>query len=449
MDFQELSLRAASLTVYGKIQDDEVFRAFQELLQVLRNNDFEVLYRRYHLFCSLAVAHNWPKHLARLILEDENPFSRAAAQGGRAALNPSLWALAVRDLQVCRSLGAIRSRELKAAAAAQFPDIRAASLAPESWPEWEQNGKGQQDAEEKWGPQQGSLPWYSDLYREALHSVILDTPEQSADTLAKYHQRLGYGELGRYVAFRWRGEGQYLEGIAEPDPVRREHLIGLDRELKLIAENTEYFLAGHAANNMILYGNRGTGKSSAVKSLLDSYGQQGLRLVELAKRDLGDFPKVVRLLSSRPQKFIIFVDDLSFDDTEPEYKALKTVLEGGLEAKPANVLIYATSNRRHLIRENFSDRQGDEIHVRDTMEEKLSLADRFGITVTFPSPDQEGYLNIVQGLAEQRGLQVDPAELKRQALRWEMMHNGRSGRSARQFIDYLAASLASSAYSQG
>lgn len=448
MDFQELSLRAASLTVYGKLRDDGVFRAFQELLEVFRDNDFEVLYRCYHHFCSLAVIHNWPEYLAHLILEDENPFSHIASQRGREGLSQSLWALTIRDLEVCQALAAVSSREMKAAAAEHFPDVSYGSLAPGLWPEWEQAGKERHYVEDEL--RQGRHPWHRELYQKALRSVISPgTAADSAAILADYHHRLGYGVLGPYVAFRWRGEEQCLEGIAEPDPVRRDQLIGLDRELKILAENTEYFLRGHAANNMILYGNRGTGKSSAVKSLLDSYGEQGLRLVELAKRDLGDFSKVVRLLSGRPQKFIIFVDDLSFDDTEPEYKALKTVLEGGLEAKPANVLIYATSNRRHLIRENFSDRQGDEIHGRDTMEEKLSLADRFGITVTFPSPDQEGYLNIVQGLAAQRGLQVDPSELRRQALRWEMMHNGRSGRTARQFIDYLEACLASSDCFQG
>ncbi|MDI6813334.1 MAG: ATP-binding protein [Desulfitobacteriaceae bacterium] len=444
--FKELSLRATSLTVYGNVRNDEVVSALQELLEAIGKTEFEVLYKCYHRFCSLAVTHNWPEYFARLILEDENPFSRRAAQRGREGLNPSLWALTIRDLEVCRALGAVSSGEIKAVATALFAsEVGQSPLAPEYWPEWERAGGDEEDLSQK-----GKHFWHKDVYQKALHYAIgKGTAEERGAVLADYHHLLGYGVLGPYVAFRWRGEVEYLEGIAEPDPVQREQLIGLDRELALIAENTKYFLAGHAANNMILYGNRGTGKSSAVKSLLESYGEQGLRLVELAKGDLGDFPKVVRILSGRPQKFIIFVDDLSFDDTEPEYKALKTVLEGGLEAKPGNVLIYATSNRRHLIRENFSDRQGDEIHVLDTVEEKLSLADRFGITVTFPSPDQEGYLGIVQGLADQRGLTVAPDELRRLALRWEMMHNGRSGRTARQFIDYLEACLASPDCQQG
>lgn len=435
-----LSLRAASLTVYGEVGRDEVVQALQELLEAIGKTEFETLYKCYHRFCSLAVTHQWPEHFARLILEDENPFSQITSQWGLEGLSSSLLALTMRDLEVCQTLIGVTSRDIKEAANRRFAsEVGNSPLAPQFWPEWEETGGTSGTLS-----QQGNRSWHRDLYQKALQAVLeKGSVTETVTALADYHHHLGYGVLGPYVAFRWRSEKKYLEGIADPDPVRREQLIGLDRELKLIAENTKYFLAGHAANNMILYGNRGTGKSSAVKSLLDSYGEEGLRLVELAKKDLGDFPKVVRILSGRPQKFIIFVDDLSFDDTEPEYKALKTVLEGGLEAKPGNVMIYATSNRRHLIRENFSDRQGDEINVRDTVEEKLSLADRFGITVTFPSPDQEGYLAIVEGLATQRGLEVAPDELRRLALRWEMLHNGRSGRTARQFIDYLEANLAS------
>ena len=162
-------------------------------------------------------------------------------------------------------------------------------------------------------------------------------------------------------------------------------------------------------------------------------------MVEISITDLYDYPKVIALLAEQPLKFIVFIDDLSFEDTEADYKNLKTLLEGGLEGKPQNVLIYATSNRRNLVRETFTERQGEEVHRRDNMEEKLSLSDRFGITVTFPTPDQEGYLKIVEELADQEGMMIPKNELRQQALRWVMNHNARSGRTARQFIDFLVA----------
>ncbi|MHB1653908.1 MAG: ATP-binding protein [Desulfitobacteriaceae bacterium] len=442
-NFERLALLMNGLTVYKNLRKDRVVDSLHRLLTAFAEGqtapaDF---YRRYHDFCSLAVEYRWPDYLADLILEDENPFSITSAKKGLEGLNTSLKALAVRDLTVFQALGKLNSQELKTAASRLWPEqgsLEGEFLSPETWPEWENIWTDELDP-----------TWLLSLRLEARNRLSGSAPvEEVMEFLAQYHRQMGYGTITRYLAFRWSGKASVtlpgLTGIPAPDLVRQEQLFGLEREMKIVRENTEYFLAGHTANNMILYGNRGTGKSSAVKSLLDTYGQQGLRLVELAKNDLGDFRQVVQHMVGCSQKFIIFVDDLSFDDTEPEYKALKTVLEGGLEAKPSNVLIYATSNRRHLIKENFSERQGDEVHARDTLEEKLSLADRFGITVTFPSPDQQGYLKIVGGLASQRGLQVESSELSRLALRWEMMHNGRSGRTARQFVDYLEASLATS-----
>ncbi|OAT80735.1 ATP-binding protein [Desulfotomaculum copahuensis] len=294
----------------------------------------------------------------------------------------------------------------------------------------------------------GAAAWLTSR-RQRVKNFLRHSRDWSTavDELARFYHRVGCGVFSRYAAFRWRrrpGGESAPAGIAAPDPVRLEQLIGLKREKALIRENTEHFLAGLPASNIILYGDRGTGKSSTVKALLNTYAPRGLRLVEMAKADLGDFPLLIRQLAGHQQKFIIFVDDLSFDETEPEYRALKTVLEGGLAVRPDNVLIYATSNRRHLVKESFSERQGDEVHARDSMEEKLSLADRFGITVTFPAPDQEGYLRIVEELAGQRGLEMDRDELRQLALHWEMWHNGRSGRTARQFVDYLAARAAGS-----
>ena len=220
--------------------------------------------------------------------------------------------------------------------------------------------------------------------------------------------------------------------------------MGYETERELLLRNTEHFLAGYPANNVLLYGDRGTGKSSTIKALLSAYGDRGLRLVEVPKAQLGDLPLVLRLLRDRRERFVLFIDDLSFQETETEYKALKAVLEGGLEARPPNVLLYATSNRRHLVQERFEDRAGavnGELHGVDTVQEKLSLSDRFGITLTFLAPDQERYLGIVSSLAAARALPIDAQELRSRALTWATRHKGRSGRTARQFVDYLSGEL--------
>jgi predicted AAA+ superfamily ATPase len=257
--------------------------------------------------------------------------------------------------------------------------------------------------------------------------------------LADYYYQAGAGIFGKYGALRWVSRHERLEGIASPDQVQLEDLIGYQAQRQEIIDNTERFLAGLPANNVLLYGDRGTGKSSTVKALLNRYQGRGLRLIEAPKSALRDYPKIIRALRDKPQRFILFLDDLSFEDSEYEYKELKAVMEGGLEVRPDNLLIYATSNRRHLIREHFSDRDTDgELRAGDTVQEKLSLADRFGLVVLFTMPDRSLYLDIVHGLARQRGIVLPVEELDKQALLWAAYHNGRSGRTARQFIDAIS-----------
>jgi predicted AAA+ superfamily ATPase len=258
------------------------------------------------------------------------------------------------------------------------------------------------------------------------------------EDLAVHHHVHGCGDFSRHAAFRWR-DGQ-LRPIAHPDPVRFADLVGYDDQRAPVIENTERFLRGLPAHDTLLYGDRGTGKSSTVKALLTAFRDRGLRLVEAGRHTFSDFPDIAAAVRGRRQRFILFLDDLSFEESETAFKDLKAVLEGGLEARPDNLLVYATSNRRHLVREGFAER--DELRGRDTVEEKLSLADRFGLTVIFPSPDQEAYLAIVDGLCRSRGLDVPRGELRERALRWALWGNGRSGRTARQFVDTLVAEAA-------
>ena len=211
-------------------------------------------------------------------------------------------------------------------------------------------------------------------------------------------------------------------------------------------KNTEFLLAGYRALHVLLYGSRGSGKSSLVKGLLHEYSNSKLRLIEVAKSDLRELPAIVEQLRSVPQKFIIFVDDLSFEADDDAFKALKVVLEGNLTARPQNMVVYATSNRRHLIREFFGDRPrpsaNEEVHAWDTLQEKLSFSDRFGLTLTFEPADQPTYLKIVSKLCQQADISLSQEDLEYRALQWATRHNGRSGRTARQFIDFLRAELA-------
>lgn len=262
-------------------------------------------------------------------------------------------------------------------------------------------------------------------------------------SLREYHRHKGSGPFSRYRGFYWNGE--FLEGIKETDPITLDQLIGYDNQKQTLLDNTEKFLRGGPANNVLLYGDKGTGKSSMVKALIHRYWDDNLRIIELPKIHMGDYHAILNLVEGRGYKFILFIDDLSFEEEEVEYKHIKALLEGGLKVKPSNLLVYATSNRRHLVREMFSDRssQGyqyndrNEISPTDSMQEKLSLSDRFGITLTFISPNQRGYLEMIEAMAKERGIDMEREILYEKALRWEKRYNGRSGRTARQFIDDL------------
>lgn len=272
-----------------------------------------------------------------------------------------------------------------------------------------------------------------DLKRNLLHNPDWG---DAVELLADFHLRCGYGLFCRHHALRWDGVKKVVTGIPDPDPVRLEDLVGYDDERSRIIKNTDRLMAGLPAGNILLYGDRGTGKSSTVKALLDRYGSRGLRIVDLPRPFLNDYHLLLSSLGGTSLKFIIFIDDLSFEEHETDYKALKSMLDGSLQAAPENAVIYATSNRRHLVREYFDERS-NEIGSLDTLQEKLSLSDRFGTTVLFVSPDQDLYLNIVESLARRRGIDIPADNLRVRALEWERWNNSRSGRTARQFVDQL------------
>jgi predicted AAA+ superfamily ATPase len=251
------------------------------------------------------------------------------------------------------------------------------------------------------------------------------------------------------TAFRWEREGGLgrLRPV-EPAPFDLDELVGVERPLAELLRNTEQFLRGLPAQHVLLYGERGTGKSSAVRGLLTRYAARGLRVIEVRKSDLAELPRILAALRGAPQRFLLFCDDLSFDEGEPGYRELKAALEGGLEPPPANVRLLATSNRRHLIPERRSENQAvrldedGELQLGEALEEKLALADRFGLALGFFGFDQRTYLEIVHQRVRRIGLRVDVSALERDALRWALARSSRSGRTARQFVDDLAGRLA-------
>lgn len=267
------------------------------------------------------------------------------------------------------------------------------------------------------------------------------TPEDMKHTLTEFYREYGVGKFGLHKAFRvvHDSEGMGIEPILNIAHVKLSDLVGYELQKQKLIENTEAFVNGKKANNCLLFGDAGTGKSSSIKAIANEYYDRGLRIIEVYKHQFQDLNDVIAQIKNRNYKFIIYMDDLSFEEFEIEYKYLKAVIEGGLEKKPQNVLIYATSNRRHLIRESFKDKQDrdEELHTNDTVQEKLSLVSRFGVTIYFGKPDKKQFQGIVEALAERAGIEMPREELFLQANRWELSHGGLSGRTAQQFVDYL------------
>lgn len=286
----------------------------------------------------------------------------------------------------------------------------------------------------------------SEKVQELSEAIENATDEdQVYNIVTGFYKKYGVGKFGLNKAFRVSGN-KNADGVLTPitstGNMVLDDIIGYEAQKKKLVENTEAFLNGKAANNVLLFGDAGTGKSTSVKAVLNMYYSQGLRMIEVFKHEFKDLSRIIDEIKNRNYKFIIYMDDLSFEEFEIEYKYLKAVIEGGLETKPENVLIYATSNRRHLIRETWSDRSDmsqDELHRSDTMQEKLSLAARFGVSIGFYKPSQQEFFNIVKGLAAKHPeIKLSYEQLCAEANKWELSHGGISGRTAQQFVNYLA-----------
>ena len=268
-----------------------------------------------------------------------------------------------------------------------------------------------------------------------------ENAEEFKCTMTQFYKEFGVGKFGLHKAFRIEHTeaGADIVPITKIAHVHLDDLVGYEIAKKKLIENTEAFVKGKKANNCMLFGDAGTGKSTSIKAILNQYYDQGLRMIEVYKHQFQDLNDVIAQIKNRNYKFIIYMDDLSFEEFEIEYKYLKAVIEGGLEKKPDNILIYATSNRRHLVRETFRDKsdRDEELHTNDTVQEKLSLVARFGVTIYFGGPSKKEFQQIVKTLAEKNQINMPEEELLLEANKWELSHGGLSGRTAQQFIDYL------------
>jgi hypothetical protein len=361
----------------------------------------------------------WQDWLLDRLLDDANPISRRLERAEVEGLGGSIREYALRELGLVRQ-----------ALLLDWSEVREALEEEDLGPGWRDVAAGGRGPEDRRRAKEAAL-----LARDA---------EGLLRALAAWWRR-GLGAFGRHVAFRWVDGA--LAGVARPDPIRLAGLVGYEREQLPVVENTRQFVRGLPANDVLLAGARGTGKSSTVKALLNEFAGEGLRHIEAPKRVLGELPAIVASVASRPERFIVFVDDLSFDESEGEYKALKALLDGATSERPPNVVVYATSNRRNLIVETWAERAlgPDDVSPRERLEEKLSLADRFGVRASFPPPDQAQYLAMVVSHARAHRIDLPDEELKQRAIRWELAHSGRSGRVAKQFVVSLLGEAAAPA----
>lgn len=367
----------------------------------------------------------WHNYIAYLLATDENPFSIVCEKFGKR--EGSVLTFAISDLENIRTLFLYDFSDME-----QTLGIHCFSTIT--------NYQAITKKERSYNKS------VSDKVR-ALSSQ-LETARDAEDFLTyvtDFYRNYGVGKFGLNKAFRIKKKGEevVLSPILNTDMVKLDDLIGYEIQKQKLIDNTKAFVEGKKANNVLLTGDSGTGKSTSIKAILNEFYDQGLRMIEIYKHQFQDLSTVIEQIKDRNYRFIIYMDDLSFEEFEIEYKYLKAIIEGGLETKPDNVLIYATSNRRHLIRETWGDRNdgtgNEELHRSETMQEKLSLVNRFGVTISYSKPNQKEYFNIVTNLAKRYpDITLTEQEICAEANKWELSHGGMSGRTAQQFINYLA-----------
>ena len=425
----------AKLIMYGDIDEDcilyqmgEIFREFEEGTQsnaVLIRKVYTQIKRLLTVATDFGFDKNlWHNYLAYFLITNENPFSITCEKIG--ANDGSVNHFARNDFSAIKNLFEYDFSEIEKSLGidcfTQISNYRA--------------------IEKK------ELMYNKNVSEKV--QALSSRMEQARDVegfftaVTEFYRDYGVGMFGLNKAFRIQDRTDsklVFLPINNMDKVMLSDLVGYEIQKKKLVDNTRAFVEGKKANNVLLFGDSGTGKSTSIKAIVNEFYDQGLRMIEIYKHQFKDLSNVIAAVKNRNYKFIIYMDDLSFEEFEIEYKFLKAVIEGGVETKPDNILIYATSNRRHLIRETWSDRndvqQDEGMHRSDTMQEKLSLVNRFGVTINYSKPSQKEYFDIVIHLAAKSGIKISEDELKAEANKWELSHGGISGRTAQQFIYYL------------
>ena len=389
--YRKITRQAESLVIFRSLHTDSVFESFLETLRAVDSDNTDKAIEKYCEFVALLYnsTDNLTEYFLRIMLENVNLYMLRKGEGKETGRH--LDECLANELSVIETLAKIPASEI-------ISKIDYDEFLPEYKTE--------------------NLD-FSQIYADRVHHI----------------DQYGYGIYSRYHVFVIKN-GKILP-VEYPDDISLDQLSGYERERQEVIDNTLALLKGKPANNVLLYGDCGTGKSSTVKAIANEYCSQGLRLIELKKKQLHEIPAIVETISKNPLKFIIFIDDLSFTEDDDDFAALKAILEGSVSSTASNLAIYATSNRRHLVRETFSARQGDEIHFKDTMQELLSLSDRFGLTVTFQKPDKQLYLSVVEDLAKRYEIKTPIDEVKEKAEVFALARGGRSPRVAKQFIEYL------------
>ena len=391
--------------LYGK--DGEYFACIHQLVEMAGTYGF--------------AGNLWHDYLTYLLVNHENAFSTACEIVG--PVEGTINAFAMHDFEIFKQLYDFDLKELEKI----YPSVDSSLIT-----DYQNINEGSKVFNKRIRDRICTL---------AQKLAKAESTEEFMDDMVQFYKEFGVGKLGLHKAFRIDGTvtPARIVPITNIAHVHLDDLVGYEIAKKKLIDNTEAFVQGRPANNCLLFGDAGTGKSSSIKGILNQYYDQGLRIIEAYKHQFKDLNDIIAQVKNRNYKFIIYMDDLSFEEFEIEYKYLKAVIEGGLEKKPDNILIYSTSNRRHLVREKFSDKEErrDDLHSSDTVQEKLSLVARFGVSIFFCAPDKKQFQNIVKTLAERHQVEMPEEELLLEANKWELQHGGLSGRTAQQFIDYL------------
>ena len=392
-ELHNLSVQLQSLAIFRALLDDPVIKTLVKFLKTAQSEDISNSVSAYSEF--VAQLYRTEKrtlagYIQSIVGNDENPYIHMIGKGANPwpEMEENVW----RELNILQQVSDLTPEALTASLGADF-----------RFPKYAVKGLD-----------------LSASYRERCENI----------------HRFGYGIYAKYHMFYLNPTGKIVP-VQHPDETRLDQLIDYKREQQIIIDNTVALLEGKPAANILLTGDAGTGKSSTVKAVVNELYERGLRILEVRKEQLHQIPEILDELNANPLKFILFIDDLSFQKDDDNFSALKAILEGSVSAKSKNVVIYATSNRRHMVKETFSDREGDDIHRNDTMQEIISLSERFGIQITFQKPNKQTYLDIVHHLAAQRGITMDEKELDILAERFIIGRGARSARAAKQFVDSL------------